>query len=344
MSADRPSSLTDLWSAYRLRLKRKHLLWLSLRSRHKLASVVDRTGDIRPDDVLAVLVVRNETLRLPYFLDYYRRLGVSHFLVVDNDSTDGSGEYLAKQPDISLWYTRASYRDARFGLNWLTWLMIRYAHGHWTLMVDADELLVYAHHESRDLQALTGWLEQQGRVTFGTLMLDLYPRGPAASVGYAPGEDPTDCLGWFDPGPYRSQRQQPRQNLWVQGGARERVFFADEPEKSPTLNKLPLVKWNRRWTFVNSCHSALPGWLNTTYDGPGGDQPSGVLLHTKFLPDVIDRAVEEKARQQHFHAPAEFDDYYDRIAAMPDLWCETSQRYRDWKQLEELGLMSSGGW
>ena len=34
--------------------------------------------------------MRNEKIRLPFFLRYYRNLGVNHFLIVDNDSTDGT--------------------------------------------------------------------------------------------------------------------------------------------------------------------------------------------------------------------------------------------------------------
>ena len=32
------------------------------------------------------------------------------------------------------------------------------------------------------------------------------------------------------------------------------------------------------------------------------------------------------------------------LAAAPRLWCPWSERYRDWRQLEELGLVSKGGW
>lgn len=330
--------------AYRLRWKRRRLLWRAFRSRRALTVLADRTAAIRPGQVLAVTTLRNEALRLPWFLNYYRTLGVGHFLMVNNGSDDGSVEMLAAQPDVSLWQTGASYRDARFGLDWMTWLQIRHAHGHWCLMVDVDELLIYAHHDRRDLHALTGWLERQGRNCFGAHMLDLYPKGPVAAQTHAPGEDPLDVLHWFDAAPYRAQRQQPLGNLWVQGGARERMFFADDPRRSPTLNKIPLIRWDRRYAYVNSCHSALPRQLNAAYGGPGDSAPSGVLLHTKFLPDIVSRSAEEKTRQQHFHTPADFDHYYDDLTASPDFWTPSSTRFTGWRQLHDLGLLSPGGW
>ncbi|WP_170361013.1 glycosyltransferase family 2 protein [Ruegeria arenilitoris] len=324
---------------YRLRLKRRRLLWRSFRSRHQLASLKDQTAQIRPGAVLAFTTLRNEVNRLPWFFRHYRGLGVDHFLVVDNGSDDGSVGFLRDQPDVSLWQTSNSYRDARYGLDWLTWLQMRYGHGHWTLMVDADELLIYPNHDSKSLHDLTGTLDQQGHIAFGALLLDVYPKGPLGAQPYDPEMDPTKTLSWFDPGPYRAQRQSPLGNLWVQGGARERMFFADRPRHSPTLNKIPLVRWSRRYAYVNSCHSALPRHLNAVYDGPGGKTPSGVLLHTKFLPEVVDKSSTEKTRRQHFHDPDLFGSYYDAIGNRPDMWTPQSVRLEGWAQLQQLGLM-----
>jgi len=309
-----------------------------------LRAIVDRTDTIAPTDILAVVVLRNEITRLPYFLEHYRRLGVAQFLVVDNDSDDGSAEYLAAQPDVSLWHTTQSYHSSRFGLDWLTWLQIKYAHGHWCLMVDADELLIYSGDETHDLQALTSWLDRQGQLGFGALMLDLYPKGPLDQCSYTPGQDPREAMEWFDSSPYRVVRQEPMGNLWVQGGARERVFYGDDPQRSPTLNKIPLVKWHKRYSYVNSTHSLLPPQLNGLYDGPGGATPSGVLLHTKFLPEIVSKSAIEKQRQQHFHAPTDFDHYYDKLSTAPDLWYPGSVKLQGTAQLVELGLMRAPGW
>ncbi len=332
------------WAAYRLRWQRRKLLWRAFRSRHALTLIQDRTDQIRPHDIPCVMTVRNEMLRLPFFLQHHRALGVDHFLIVDNGSTDGTADWLAGQPDVSLWQTQASYRASRFGVDWTTWLQMKYAHRHWCLVLDADELLVYDGCDHRDLHALTKWLETRGAEGFGALMVDLYPKGQVNQAEYIRGEDPAHCLPWFDPGPFRVRRQAPKQNLWVQGGARDRMFFAETPAKAPTLNKLPLMRWNRRYAWLNSCHSALPPRLNLLYDGPGGAQPSGALLHSKFLPDADARAREEKARKQHFHTPERFDAYYDDIAKCPDLWWDGAKRYEGPGSLVQAGLMSKLDW
>ncbi len=343
-----PDSRQALWTAYRMRWKRRRLIWRSIRSRRDLTPVVNRTDRIEAGQVRAFITVRNEQARLPYFLSHYRALGVGHFLFVLNNSDDGSDAYLSGQPDVSLWRTNASYKASRFGVDWITWLLFRYGHGAWCLTVDADELLVYPHHDTRDLSALTQRLEQTGATALGALMLDLFPKGPLDQHSYAPADNPTKVLPWFDAGPYRVQRQHPALNLWVQGGPRDRVFFADRPARAPTLNKFPLVHWNRRFAYMNSTHALLPPHLNLEWNGPecisGDTRLSGVLLHTKFLPGITARAQEEKGRREHFGRPEDFDDYYDWLGTTPDLWHDRAVAYQDWRQLMDFGLLSNGGW
>ena len=338
------ASALELWTAYRLRWKRRRLLWRAVRSRSQLHAVANRTGLIRPGDILATATIRNEMVRLPYFLDHHRRLGVRHFLIVENASDDGTTAYLRDQPDVSLWTTSHSYKSARFGVDWLTWLQLRYAHGHWCLTLDADEVFIYPYWDTRDLRALTDWLEANGARSFAAMMLDLYPRGQLGGQVYVPGADPFKTLCWFDRGNYGIRQQAPLGNLWIQGGVRARCFFDADPRRAPTLNKTPLVKWDRRYAYVTSTHALLPRHLNGVYDTHGGEVVSGILLHSKFLPLVVGKSREEQARRQHFSNSALYDGYYNRLGGDPDLWCAASSHYTGWRQLEAMGLMSRGGW
>ena len=338
------STAHTLWEALQRRRRRQTRLARALRKRRELVSLVDQTDSIRAGDILLFCTLRNESLRLPHFMAHYRALGVTHFLIVDNDSTDGSRAFLGDQPDVSLWHTTASYRGSRFGMDWLQGLLMRHGHGHWCLTVDVDELLIYPHHETRPLPALADHLDAQGEATFGAMMLDLYAKGPLDSVRYAPGQNPTEALSWYDAGNYTISRKPGLSALWIQGGPRSRVFFADTPARGPTLTKIPLVKWHWRYLYLNSTHTMLPRHLNCIYDKDGGEKLSGILLHTKFLPEITDKSREEKQRRQHFGAPDVFEAYYDALIAAPDLWTTASTPYRGWQQLEAEGLMSRGEW
>jgi len=325
-------------------LQRKRRLVRAFRKRRELKCIADRTGDILPEDILSFTTLRNERVRLSFFLRYYRDLGIDHFLMVDNDSDDGTLEFLADQPDVSIWTTKHSYKKASFGADWLTWLQYKYAHGHWSLVVDTDEFFVYPFCDTRPIGALTDWLDASSVRSFSAMLLDMYPKGSIDAVPYRAGQNPFEIAAWFDGGNYTIQKNERYKNLWVQGGPRMRAFFGDNPERAPALNKIPLVKWNRRYAYISSTHMLLPRGLNQVYDEWGGEKASGCLLHAKFLNTFTDKAAEELVRKQHYANSHEYKAYHDRLKENPDFWCKWSEKYINWRQLEILGLMSKGNW
>ncbi|WP_300056853.1 glycosyltransferase family 2 protein [uncultured Roseobacter sp.] len=327
-----------------MRWARKRLRMRARRKSLQLRRVADRTAQLRADDILLFSTQRNEMARLPYFLEYYRDMGVSHFLIVDNGSTDGAADYLAEQDDVSLWQTSASYKQARFGVDWLNHLQSRYGHGHWCLTVDSDEFLVYPFCDTRPLRALTDWLDTCSIRAFSAMLLDMYPKGRLDAEPCLPGQNPIDIACWFDSGNYTMSRNPVYKNLWIQGGPRARLFFADAPERAPALNKIPLVKWDRRYAYVSSTHMLLPRGLNLVYDQRGGEKASGVLLHAKFVDSFAAKAAEEARRREHYADAKEYGAYADGLADEGQLWCKWSEKYINWRQLEILGLMSKGNW
>ncbi len=334
----------SLIERYRLRVERQRARLRFMRKSRQLRRVANRTGNIGKDDILLFSVLRNERIRLPYFLEYYRKLGINHFLMVDNDSDDGSREYLSEQPDVSLWTTSHGYKQARFGVDWLNALQFRYGSGHWNLVVDVDEFLVYPFCDSRPLRALTDWLDASNVRSFGAMLLDMYPKGPIDATPYKEGQNPFEIAQYFDSGNYVISHNPKYRNLWIQGGVRARVFFPNAPKKAPALNKIPLVRWNRQYVYISSTHMLLPRGLNLVYDESGGEKTSGCLLHAKFLHTLSDKTEEELKRRQHYGNSREYRAYKEHLEESPVLWCKWSEKYINWRQLEILGLMSKGNW
>ena len=336
--------LNSTFNALRLRAVRQWYLGRALRRRKQVQPVKLRLKSVPKDAILCFVTQRNERVRLPYFLDYYRRAGIGHFLFVDNDSDDGSAEYLARQSDVSLWRTTTSYKAARFGMDWLNWLLFRYGTGHWCLTVDPDEFLVYPHCDTRPLQALTDWLDASAIKSFSAMLLDMYPKGPLHEQPYQLGQNPFEIARWFDPANYSIRKNGAYGNLWIQGGVRGRVFFHDDPDNGPALNKIPLVRWERWFAYASSTHMLLPRSLNMVYDEAGGEKASGCLLHAKFLSTFAEKSAEELSRRQHYANSREYRTYHSGLQDGPEFWCEQSCELRDWRQLEELGLISKGNW
>ncbi len=333
-----------LVGAYILRLERRKQKIRALRKSFQLKNVTFRFGQTDPDAITLYSVLRNEMPRLEYFLAYYRNLGVGHFCFVDNESTDFGREFLASQPDCSVWLASGSYAAANFGTDWLNYLINKYSENRWILAVDVDELFVYAHCECRKIDALTHWLDQQERCSFSAMQVDMYSKLSADETVCPPGESPLAISRWFDAGNYSYHLHTRYLNLWILGGPRQRIYFADQPLLAPALNKIPLVKWRRGYVFVGSTHALLPRFLNICYDKAGGEMASGCLLHTKLQSGLRSKAFEEVERQEHYAKGREYKSYLVQADNQTNAWNVHSTFYESWRTLEECGLMSVGGW
>ena len=101
--------------SYRMRLRRKHCQGPSCARACRCARVADRTAQIAPGTSCSSRPSGTKMCACP-ISSIITGHGRDHFLIVDNDSSDGSGDYLADQPDVSLWHTSAATR--RRALAW----------------------------------------------------------------------------------------------------------------------------------------------------------------------------------------------------------------------------------
>lgn len=307
-----------------------------LRLRH------DNRSAINDNDILLFATMKNEGHRLEFFLEYYRKLGINHFIIVDNASTDNTAKFLSQQADVTYYYTEGSYKDSNFGMHWLNYLLFKYGRGHWCLTCDPDEFFVYPHMESRDLKDLTDYLSSLKEDAMFALMVDMYSKNPVAESFYTPGTDPLEACSYFDAYGYTKFYYKKYRNLFVQGGVRRRVFSKEKPEKAPALNKVPLVKWKWNYVYVESMHMALPRKLNT---GCFPTKTSGALLHFKFISQLKDKVDEELVAKQHYNNSAEYKQYNDVISKSEVLYRDdVSRKFNDWRDLLELGLINKGEW
>lgn len=328
-----------LWLSYKLRLRRRRYLLRAIRKRRELQVVRNRTHSIQPKDILVFATVQDEAAQLPYFLDHYRRMGVQHFLIVDNNSQDETQSILINAPDVSCWHTSFSYRHARFGMDWMNFLLLRYGKNHWCLTVDADEFLTYPHEDSRSLRALTDWMDMSGIQSMPAMLLDLYADHP-----FDHRDAPLNSELMFDVGNYRTSRNPEYHNLWIQGGPRDRLFFSDNPAHAPALNKIPLVKWHWRYAYASSTHTLLPRRLNVVYGKPKYVRPSGLLLHTKLAHNFWCKTLNAIERKEHFDGAKEYQAYARGLTRGTVFSAPVSHKMCSWREMERLELMSRGDW
>jgi hypothetical protein len=319
-----------------------------------------------PGGIRAFSKCRNERLRLPAFLDHYRDLGVDQFYIVDNDSCDGTTEYLAGQPDVQLFWTADRFSEARGGTDWLNALLREFGVGSWCVTVDIDELLVYPGSEHAPLRTLTEYLDRRGYEALSCLLLDLYPAGPLHECSYQPGDDLLATAPYFDVGPYQRSPVDMCPGVLIRGGARERIFYpafrkrtlaakiyagmcyhaarrmpflrempwirSSRRRYSPCLTKVPLVRWDEQSSYVYSTH-----FVSRKVVAPD----TGVLLHFKFLQDFHSRAIHEAARAEYYDGAYEYRRYAEKLNQNPAMTFmdDASTRFEGTTELVRLGLI-----
>jgi hypothetical protein len=285
--------------------------------------------------MLAVSVVRNEIARMPFFLEYHRRLGVGRFLVVDNASDDGTAEFLKRQDDVRLFHIDESYAEAQQGVTWLNRVLNQNAVGRWVLVVDADELFVFPMSEWASLADLAGYAEEQGADAIEAFLLDMYGEGQISETVLGGTASWFETCFLFDADTYRFPRNHPNYRLVpTAGGPRERLFWtgAERPTQSPLLGKVPFLKWRHGLAFESSTH---------IIDGLTPAPVTGALLHFKLVADMFARVEQEVTRKEHWRGAVEYSVYAEVLAANPGLSarCESSVRFTGTDQLVQLGLM-----
>ena len=288
-----------------------------------------------PDgEIRVVMLVRNERVRLPWLLEHYRGLRTSRFLVLDNRSDDGTADWLLAQgPDVHVFRTEASFAASGAGMRWINHLLDEHGCGAWCLTVDADEALVYPGAETVPLPRLTAYLDAAGAEAMAAPMLDLYAAIPLDAVRYRPGQSLIEAFPWFDATGYVRRDSNDFPYFRLHGGARARLFHA-HPAAGPVLQKVPLIRWRPEIKYTSSKHTAFPCRLADV---------TGALLHFKYLPDFASQVRVEVARGQHYLGAREYRAYQRRLdegGALSPMG-PASQRYRDTRQLVELGLIKS---
>ncbi|XUY28277.1 glycosyltransferase family 2 protein [Agrobacterium sp. rho-8.1] len=302
------------------------------RSRQKvpmdLAKQSTRLSDSGCD---VVVICHNDIHLISKFLDHYRSLGVSRFIVVDDASTDGTREFLLDQPDVDLWTSPIRYSEARRGRQWREQLFDIYGKDKWYVNVDSDEFLIFADSETHSISDLIKALEAAGDKRLAAPMLDMY--SDLAAGDYNPDAQPWQISDHLDVEGYDLTIE--KRGVSIKGGPRNRRF-GEENE----LMKYPVIYWDESCYFGSSPHRPLPYGRNFP-------ETWGVLLHFKFFVDYKDKIAEAVREKQHFGGSAHYVKLLEEIEQKGaiDLYDENvSTRFISSKQLVDLGFMTPIDW
>jgi glycosyltransferase involved in cell wall biosynthesis len=316
----------ETWKVLRRRQRGSNDVPLSLMSPNAFRPLL-------ASDMPLIFLCRNDLSLLPAFFCHYRALGVSRFIVVDDQSSDGSREWLAAQGDADVWVSTVRYKEAKRGRLWRERLLRTYGHDRWYVNVDADEFLVYDQCDSASILQLSSWLTAHGISRMAAPMLDMYPRSGLKSADYTwgTGDMPWKVADGFDRRGYFVSIE--RRFMSVRGGARQRVFGADVE-----LIKYPLIYWTSCSSLGVSIHQPIPYTSNfsTIY---------GVLLHFKFFSDFSERLAEAIRDGQYYNSSESYKAMQSATRESEEIRFSSSETvgYLGVEQLVALGFMRELG-
>jgi lipopolysaccharide biosynthesis glycosyltransferase len=186
-------------SVHRL-LQRIRLLLHGIGVLRKPLKRIDRRAidAVGASEIRLVVVADEPSPALSYLLTHYLASGADRALVALNGARRDVAEDMMRSHRRLHLFDMGSERRSRHEI--VRHLLHRYGRGHWCVLVDADELLLYPHSEILSLKDLCTYLDRGGFEALACHVLDMVPPLGLVKSAYREGDDPRLFFPCFDPG------------------------------------------------------------------------------------------------------------------------------------------------
>ena len=246
---------------------------------------------------ILICAIKNDIEKITHFMEHYRKLGIREFLFVDNMSTDGTFEYLVQQPDTIVYQCQNPFTADR-KIAWMNRLIAEVGDNFWFLMVDSDEFVTYIDCDKYSIDELVNKCKQKGYKRLGSVMLDMYSKGPLFISDVK--KNFIDEFKYMDKDTYKVTNE--NIGIKVKGGPRKRIFGTEMK-----LSKYALFYFESD-DIVPSAHYLIP-------HEKGYNVPLCIgLLHYKFInqSDYI-KVIEAVETGMHSNNSEEYKTYFEGI-------------------------------
>jgi hypothetical protein len=291
----------------------------------------------------AVVPFYGDQWLLPWFLNYYRTLGVGYFVFLDLDAKQTLHEGLAGAADCAVWRPEGFMHPGNT-IHALNFLRHRYAMGRWCLSVDPFDLLVFPKCETRHVRDLIDFVDSEKRDHVAAVVVDAYGDVPARGLDAAGGARPEALLPYFDRFGYQTAEATASLEVPILGGVQRRALFGDAPRQAPPLNRIPLVKINKDVFYIAATRKLVPHTMNTPHS-EWHSSTTACLVRYAMLGDEVSLHVAKQAEGGELY-PENMNALYqgsERMAALA-LKNQNSGRFSSSQDLLDCGLLNNGQW
>ncbi|MET4456731.1 glycosyltransferase family 2 protein [Bradyrhizobium sp. RT3b] len=297
-------------------------LLLPFRVRH-LSGPADVHSE--PRDVTIISVLRNGEPWLESFLAHHRAMGVKHFVILDNGSSDRSIEVLASQVDVTLLASSVPYHAYENTMK--RYLAETYCRDRWCLCVDVDEQFDFPGSTKMCLPALIDYLDRRGFNAVITQMLDMFSDRSISKASIQRGIDlrlqyPFYDVSTIDKSPYTFGKVSNPAIMTHYGGIRKKVFGTNNG-----LTKVSLFRMDGKIKPFVAWHHAVNAKLADF---------SCVLLHFPFVDSFYAKVAEAVTSGRYGYLTSdEYSGYWAGLQRLPGL-CLKFESARMLSTVDEL--------
>ncbi|WP_025907742.1 glycosyltransferase family 2 protein [Priestia flexa] len=276
---------------------------------------------------ILISVVKNEINRIKPFITHYRELGVQHFAILDNNSDDGTREWLCQQEDCAVFSTKEAYTTQKRE-SWINRLLSHYGFNKWYLVVDSDEHFVYPNVENIKINDFINVMTKMGYKRVRSLMLDMYPKD--FIQGVENDDNPFDYVlkyNYFDKNNYTIIDN--GRGIMVNGGPRKRLFNVDV-----YLTKYPLfyltdgdIQGHSHYQYPYKENRKIPCF--------------SALLHYKFLGNDLKKYEQRVKEKSFYNGSEEYEKYLELFNSKEKFtfYHESSLEYKGSASLLEVDII-----
>lgn len=104
---------------------------------------------LHENEVVLVCLLKDAEYYLEHLIEHHRSIGVKHFLLIDNGSTDKTTELFAEAPDVTVYSNTLPAKEYECLLR--AQIARRVVKGGWFLFADSDELIAFSRGEGRQI-------------------------------------------------------------------------------------------------------------------------------------------------------------------------------------------------
>lgn len=281
--------------------------------------VLVHKGSINKKFPYVIGVVKNEADKLTHFFEHYNKIGDFNFIFIDNGSEDSSIEIIKKNGGTI--YQCLETFSTRRKLAWLNKVYSTIPNQSWTILLDADELLVYDGYEDIKFDEILQIFDREHIDLAGAVMIDMFSNKPIMKENY------------IKEYVYFENNLHEEKSVFcnsVYGGIREREFKMNEYEFGSgrvfLVKKHPVIKKTQE-TFLIHCHYIYPfkrNYDSTIYFG---------LLHYKVFDSEIDRYRKIAKEGSYGNGSVEYKSYLEKFQ---------NKEYEDIFQLSKKTIRYTG--